>query len=113
MRGYVLGAIFFAVALAIFVFQNDSQAAIKFLGWTSPKVSIALVTLVAACSGALVTFFVDGMRYFKVARKLKETLTENARLNSQLKKLQDDRNSKKTSKTTNSQTAEPEKTQDK
>jgi uncharacterized integral membrane protein len=95
MRGYILGALFFAVAMALFVFQNDSQVAIKFLTWTSPKISIALVVLAAACTGALITFFIDGMRYFKVVRKLREVLADNNKLNKQLKQLQDDRASQK------------------
>lgn len=88
MRGYVLGALFFAVGIAIFVFQNDSQVAIKFITWTSPKISIALVVLAAACAGALVTFFLDSIRYFKAVRKFREVLADNKKLNKQLQQLQ-------------------------
>lgn len=109
MRGYVLGALFFAIAIALFVFQNDSQVAIKFLSWTTPEISIALVVLVAACAGALVTFFIDGIRYFKVVRKLREVMADNTKTNRQLKKLQDERASKNMSKT--GSPGEPAKTE--
>lgn len=88
MRGYVLGALFFAVGIAIFVFQNNSQVAIKFITWTSPEISIALVVLAAACAGALVTFCLDSIRYFKVVRKTREVLADNKKLNKQLQQLQ-------------------------
>jgi uncharacterized integral membrane protein len=90
VRGYVLGALFFVAAIVLFVWQNNSQVTINYLIWTSPKISIALVALVAAVVGALITFFVDGIRYFKVVRKLREVLADNKKLNKQLRQFQDD-----------------------
>jgi uncharacterized integral membrane protein len=88
MQVYLLGAILFFIALAIFVFQNNSLVTVHFLNWTSPDVSLAVVALIAACAGAMVTFMVDGFRYFKVAKRIKELTDMNKKLQSELKDLE-------------------------
>lgn len=102
MRGYVIGTLLVAVAIAIFVFQNNTQVAIQFLTWTSPKISLALVALIAACGGALITFFLDGMRYIKTAKKFREVTAENKKLNRELNQYRREQEARKANKNGNS-----------
>lgn len=88
MQGYLIGALFFIIAIAVFVYQNTEQVVVYFLTWTSPKVSIALVVLISVCVGALITFFIDAVRQFKIAKKIKELTDENKKLQKKLQKLE-------------------------
>lgn len=87
MQGYLIGALVFILAVAIFVFQNTAEVTVYFLNWTSPKVSLAVVVLIAALSGAVITFLIDSFRQFKIARKIKDLTHENRKLNKQIKSL--------------------------
>ncbi|MBO8159944.1 lipopolysaccharide assembly protein LapA domain-containing protein [Thermosyntropha sp.] len=87
MQGYLIGALIFILAVAIFVFQNTATVTVHFLKWTSPEVSLAVVVLVAALAGAVITFLVDSFRQFKIARKIKELTLENRKLQKQIKSL--------------------------
>lgn len=86
MQGYLIGALLFAVALAVFVLGNPTPVSVKFIIWQSPNISLALVVLLSALLGALVTFLLDSFRYFKVMKQLKEQLIKNKKLESQLEK---------------------------
>jgi uncharacterized integral membrane protein len=97
LRGYGIGALLLAAATAVFVFQNDSQVIVKFAAWTSPKVSLALVMLAAAASGALIAFFINSARYYKIVRKVRELTAENNKLNRQLRKVEPKDGANKTS----------------
>lgn len=88
MQGYLIGALFFILAIAVFVFQNTDQVVVYFLNWTSPEISIALVVLISACTGALITFFIDSVRQFKIARRIKELTDQNRKLQKKLHKLE-------------------------
>ncbi|NLB88988.1 MAG: DUF1049 domain-containing protein [Syntrophomonadaceae bacterium] len=88
MQGYLIGALFFILAIAVFVYQNTDQVVVYFLTWTSPKISIALVVLISACTGALITFFIDSVRQFKIARKIKELTDQNKKLQKKLQKYE-------------------------
>ncbi|SHG98252.1 Uncharacterized integral membrane protein [Thermosyntropha lipolytica DSM 11003] len=87
MQGYLIGALLFILGVAIFVFQNTSEVTVHFLSWTSPKVSLAVVVLIAALSGAVITFLIDSFRQFKIARRIKELTAENRKLQKQIKSL--------------------------
>lgn len=88
MQGYLIGALFFLLAIAVFVFQNTDQVVVYFLNWTSPKISIAVVVLISACTGALITFFIDGVRQFKIAKRIKELTDQNRKLQKKLQKFE-------------------------
>lgn len=94
MQVYLLGALLFLVALAVFVFQNTAVVTVHFLNWVSPDVSLAVVALIAACAGALVTFLVDSFRYFKVAKRIKELTSMNKKLQNEIKTLQSEKQSR-------------------
>lgn len=65
MQFYLIGALIFLTTMLIFVFQNQQLVKIKFITWVSPEISLALVVLMAACFGALITFLVERFRSIK------------------------------------------------
>ncbi len=87
MQFFLFLALTFLVGIAIFVFQNTSVVTIHFLNWTSPDISLAVVVLIAACAGALITFLLNSVRYFKLAKKIKELTTVNKKLQKELDNL--------------------------
>ncbi|MCK9313533.1 MAG: LapA family protein [Methanocorpusculum sp.] len=94
MQVYLLGALLFFAALAVFVFQNTFMVTVHFINWTSPDVSLAVVVLIAACAGALVTFMVDSIRFFKIAKNTKELTSMNKKLQRELNSLQSEKQSR-------------------
>ena len=87
MQIYMVMAFLFILGIGIFVFQNTAMVAVHFLTWVSPEVSLALVILAAACGGALITFLLDSVRYFKIAKKIKEQGTLNKKLQNEIESL--------------------------
>lgn len=109
MPVYLLGALISLAAIAVFVFQNTSVVTIRFINWISPEVSLAVVILIAACAGALITFLVDSFRYFKAAKKAREIIADNRQLQSEINKLKGEktvRKNKDSKKTIDSQSTE-------
>lgn len=94
MQVYLLGALLFVAMLAVFVFQNTAMVTVHFLNWISPDVSLAVVALIAACAGALVTFMVDSFRYFKIAKTTKELTSMNKKLQKEINSLQNEKQSR-------------------
>ncbi|HOQ09594.1 MAG TPA: lipopolysaccharide assembly protein LapA domain-containing protein [Syntrophomonadaceae bacterium] len=90
MVAYLIGALIFAAGIAVFVMQNTVLVSVRFLNWISPEVSIAVVALVAALVGAFLAFLLDSIRYYKVAKRVKELTNANRRLEKELKKLKKD-----------------------
>lgn len=80
MPAYLLGALVFMAAIVVFVMQNNTPVAVHFINWQSAKISLALVALIAALGGALVTFLIDSFRAFKTGRKLRELMNHNRKL---------------------------------
>lgn len=93
MQVYLLGALLFFAALAVFVCQNTFMVTVHFLNWTSPDVSLAVVALIAACAGALVTFMVDSFRFFKIAKNTKELTSMNKKLQKEINSLKSEKQS--------------------
>lgn len=98
MQAYLILALVFFAGIAVFVFQNPTMVTVHFLNWTSPKVSLAVVALVAACAGAILVFLVDSFRYFKVAKETRELAQANRKLQNELKSLRGERVSRKDKK---------------
>ncbi len=80
MPAYLLGALLFMAAIAVFVFQNDTPVAVHFINWHSSKISLALVALIAAVGGAMITFLMDSIRALKTGKKLRELMNRNKKL---------------------------------
>ncbi len=87
MQAYLILALLFFAGIAVFVFQNPTMVIVHFINWTSPKVSLAVVVLIAACAGALIIFMVDSFRYFKIAKKIRELTLANKKLQNEVKSL--------------------------
>ncbi|MGE5391436.1 MAG: LapA family protein [Deltaproteobacteria bacterium] len=98
MQAYLILALMFFAGIAVFVFQNPTMVTVHFINWTSPKVSIAEVALVAACAGAILVFLVDSFRYFKVAKETRELTQANRKLQNELKSLKGEKTSRKDKK---------------
>ncbi|MDD2212640.1 MAG: LapA family protein [Clostridia bacterium] len=94
MQVYLLGALLFFAMLAVFVFQNTFPVTVRFINWISPEVSVAVVALIAACAGALVTFMLDSFRYFKIAKKTKELTSMNQKYQKEINVLQSEKQSR-------------------
>lgn len=89
MQAYLIGALFFLLAIAVFVFQNTELVIVHFINWTSPEVSLAVVVLISACTGALITFLLDSFRQFKIARRIKDLTDQNVKLQKKISKLEE------------------------
>lgn len=87
MQGYLLAALVFLAGIAVFVFQNTSVVSVRFLNWSSPDVSLAVVVLIAVCAGAMTTFLLQTVRYFKVAKRMKDLVNHNRRLENEIASL--------------------------
>jgi len=95
MQAYLILALVFFAGIAVFVFQNPTMVIVHFLNWTSPKVSLAVVALVAACAGAMLVFLIDSFRYFKIAKETRELTQANRKLQNELKSLKGEKVSRK------------------
>jgi uncharacterized integral membrane protein len=87
VQGYVVVALAFLAGLIVFVMQNTATVSIKFIGWHSSPVSLALVVLIAACVGALVTFLADSIRHLGTMKKLQEQTVKARKAEAQLAKI--------------------------
>lgn len=91
MPAYLLGALLFMAAIVVFVLQNDTPVAVQFLNWQSSKISLALVALIAAVGGALITFLVDSFRALKTGKKIRELMNLNKKLEKEVMALKGDK----------------------
>lgn len=103
MQVYLFFALLFLATIITFIFQNNTLVTVQFLGWVSPKASVAIVALIAACGGALVTFLLDSVRYFKIAKRIKELVNHNKKLQDEIDKI---KKSPSSANTGNSETEE-------
>jgi len=107
MQAYLILALVFFAGIAVFVFQNPTMVIVHFLNWTSPKVSLAVVVLLAACAGAMLVFLIDSFRYFKVAKETRELTQTNRKLQNEIKTLKGERVSRKDKKAGDKSKAAP------
>ncbi|MEA1960065.1 MAG: LapA family protein [Bacillota bacterium] len=84
MTAYLIGALLFVIAIVVFVMQNTATVIVQFINWTSPEISIALVALIAACVGAVMTFLFDSYRAFKAGQQMKTIIKENKKYKKEL-----------------------------
>ena len=87
MPAYLIGALVFMVGIVIFIMQNNTPVTIQFISWHTAEISLALVALIAALGGAVITFFVDSFRAFKTGRKLNELTNNNKKLEREIASL--------------------------
>ena len=80
MPAILVGAMVFMVGIVIFVMQNNTPVTIHFISWHTSGTSLALIALIAALGGALITFLIDSFRAFKTGRKLRDLINNNKKL---------------------------------
>jgi uncharacterized integral membrane protein len=76
----------FCLAIAIFAAQNTLSIPLKFLGWTSPNFSVAILVILSASIGVLLTFFLSIPTHHRRRKLLKEKDRELADLKDALNK---------------------------
>lgn len=91
MQVYLVLALIFMAGIGVFIYQNPDPVMVQFLNWHSPKVSLAMVALTAACAGALVVFLIDGFRYYKLAKKSQQVKRDNRRMMTRLDALKSEK----------------------
>ena len=84
VQGLILLALVFLAGIVVFIFQNNSVVTVHFLSWVSPDISLAIVVLIAAGTGALITVLLNGVRFFKLAKRIRELAIENKELQKEL-----------------------------
>lgn len=87
MNAYLMGALFFVIAIVVFVLQNDTQVTVKFLNWTSSPILLAVVVLLSASMGAVITFLLDSYRAFKTGQKLRNLINQNRKYEREIQGL--------------------------
>jgi len=87
MNAYLLGALFFVITIVGFVLQNDTQVTVRFITWTSTPISLAVVVLISALVGAVITFFLDSYRAFKTGQKLRNVISQNRKYEKEIHEL--------------------------
>jgi len=87
MNAYLLGALAFIIAMVVLILQNGTPVSVQFLGWKSSQVSLALVVIVSACIGAIITFLLDSFRAFKTGQKLRKLTKTNQKYEQEIQDL--------------------------
>jgi len=87
MQLYLVGALIFALIVAVFAVQNTTMVAISFLFWEF-KVSLVLVILGAAVVGAFCIFLVGSFKNIGAWRKQRELEGKNKLLNNKITELE-------------------------
>lgn len=88
MNAYLLGALVFIIGIMVFVLQNDSQVTVRFMNWQSSEISLAVVVIIAACAGAVITFLLDSFRAFRTGQKLRQLTKSNQKYEREIQDLQ-------------------------
>jgi lipopolysaccharide assembly protein A len=89
MPAILVGALVFMVGIVIFIMQNNTPVALHFISWHSSETSLALIALIAAMLGAIITFMIDSFRAFKTGRKIRELINNNKKLEREIASLKD------------------------
>ncbi|MDD4801398.1 MAG: LapA family protein [Syntrophomonas sp.] len=87
MNAYLLGALFFVLTIAVFVLQNTTQVTVQFIYWTSSPISLAVVVIISACIGSLITFLLDSYRAFKTGQKMRGLINQNRKYEKEIETL--------------------------
>lgn len=88
MQVYLVGALLFALLVAIFAVQNTIAVPVTFLLWKF-NLSLVLVILGAASFGALCVFLVGMFKNLSVWRKQRDLEGKNKILNEKVKELEE------------------------
>lgn len=87
MNAYLLAALLFIAGMVVFILQNDVMVSVKFITWQSTQVSLALVIIISAGAGALITFLLDTFRNFRKSQQLRKLSKANQKFEEEIKQL--------------------------
>ncbi|MBZ4688023.1 MAG: hypothetical protein PWQ96_1929 [Clostridia bacterium] len=96
MQIYLVGALIFALIVAIFSINNPNPVPVNFLFWGF-QAPLVLVILGSAVFGAVVVFLLGMVKQFSMIRKVRSLESANQKLSRQLaemKNLKEDEQSK-------------------
>lgn len=104
MQVYLVLALIFSIAIAVFAVQNATRVDITLLFWQIKNMSLVLVIFGSALIGALAAALFGAVKQFKSAKNLKSLMTEIESqtleieyLNKKLKKLEKPKEGQNTS----------------
>ncbi len=108
MNAYLLAALAIIITMLVFILQNNTQVSVQFLSWKTADLSLAVVVIVSACIGALITFFLDSYRAFKTGQKMRKLIKENQKYEQELNLLKGQQLVKPTTKPVNNGVSSPD-----
>jgi len=86
LQVYLVGALIFALLVAVFAIQNSTTVDIRFLFWSFERISIVLVVLGSAVAGALFMLLISLVRQVRMVRRVRELRIDNQKLSAELMK---------------------------
>lgn len=87
MQAYLIIALIFALLVAVFSIQNASGVDIRLFHWHFPGISLVLVIIGSAVTGAVCAFLLGMPKQLVYRRKLKGLLADNQRLQADIEQL--------------------------
>ncbi len=76
----------FWLAVAIFAVQNTTQVPLHFLWWHAPTFSLAILVIVSAAAGVILTFFMSFPMHSRRRKQLKQRERELSELKDAISK---------------------------
>ena len=87
MQIYLVGALIFALLVAVFAIQNTNPVDIRFLTFQIKEISLVLVILGSALIGALVVFLLGAVKQIGSYRQIKDLKRDNKKYADEIKQL--------------------------
>jgi len=83
----LVASLLFALIVAVFAVQNNTPVDIAFLGWKYSGISLVLVIIGSAASGALIVFLIGLFRQIKLSVENRQLKAANERLRKTIEDL--------------------------
>jgi putative membrane protein len=87
MQTYLVGALVFALMVAVFAVQNTRAVDVNFIFWRLNDISLVLVILGSAAVGAVVVFLLGTFKQIGLYKKTKELEKNNKELLKELEAI--------------------------
>ncbi|MEW6621738.1 MAG: lipopolysaccharide assembly protein LapA domain-containing protein [Bacillota bacterium] len=87
MQGYLVGALIFALLVAVFAVQNTNTVDIQFIAWRISDISLVLVILGSSVIGAVVVFLLGGVKQLSLNKKVRDMKRQNESLIKEVNEL--------------------------
>lgn len=87
MQIFFIAALVFSLLIAVFAVQNAVQVTVTILSWNF-QISLVLVILGAAMTGAFIMFSVAMVRQFNLSRRIKEYEAKMKRLEARVQECE-------------------------